>query len=179
MKYLIILLLGLTFITACEPEQKEEIKEESVLDNLPISDRDLLLAPLESAYNDLKDIAENDPSLQSVSQEFDSAGVLISESYKLNEGDTVAKYQVTEQRTRVEKRSWYWDDKGNMYHATARIKSMDEAGNVLEVRAYQFYFEDNGALLSGYGKTSYNGEKLPSVWTPVCLTTEEEAYLLR
>lgn len=174
----VFLLITAVVLASCQPTEKpEEVPEENILENLPISDRDLLLAPLESAYNDLREVAENDPSLTSISQDFDSTGYVVSESYKLDESDTVVRHQVVERKTRVEKRSWYWDGRGNMYYSSARIKSLDESGNTLEVRAYQFYFEDDGSLLSGYGKSAFHGKKLPSVWTPVCLTQEEEDYL--
>ena len=178
MKYLAFIFIGMVLLSACQPAQEEKSQpEKTVLDNLPISDRDLLLAPLESAYDDLREIAEYDPNLTTSQADYDSLGFVISESVRLSGEDTVVKYQVVERPTRFEKRSWFWDDKGRMYFASARVKSMDEDGETIEVRDYKFYFEDNGALLSAYGKSAFDGAKLPSVWTPVCLTAEEESYL--
>jgi len=173
----IIIALFVGLLASCQPTEEQLAQPENILQNLPISDRDLLLAPLESAYDDLRDIAENDPGLAEASADFDGAGTIISESYKMRDADTVAKYQVIERQTRMEKRAWFSDDKAILYFSTARIKSLDVDGEKLEVRDYKFYFEDDGSLLSGYGKTAYNGDKLPSVWTPICLTTEQERYL--
>lgn len=176
-----VFLVLLFSLSSCldQPKEEEQPVETPIIDNLPINDRDLLLEPLESAYDDLKSAIEVDEGFFMGEDEASQGDVLYKTAYKLYGPDTMmVEVEISGKTNLSERHKWYFNQKGNLFYSFHEITNADfgfEEGPMH--RQHKFYFEDNGAQLSAYGRVSFDGAPLPEQWTPVCLTSEEEKHL--
>jgi hypothetical protein len=181
MKKLFIVAAFAGIITGCleKGDNIEPAPQNQLLDNLPINDRDLLLAPLESALDDVKAAIQSDDSYFEGAADWNEGNVKGQMTFKLDGPDTImVQVEILGNANVVERHSWFYDQKHRLFFSGHEITNADfgfEHGPMH--RNYKFYFEDNGEKLSTYAKISFDGAPLPEIWTPVCLTREEESHL--
>lgn len=154
---------------------------QNLIENLPIADRDLLLEPLERALDDVRDAIKTDPSIPEQTKLFQAGSVRGEATIKGNDNDTVMFDVQLQDGERKEQHSWFWDQDQKLFYSAHRF------GGILvgvgpdsisgQTREYRFYYEESGAKLSSYARIAAGGQLLPNVWTPVCLTREEEGLL--
>lgn len=179
----IIAAVLLLAVAACQTpvgEEKTATQNQpgDLRENLPIADRDLLLEPLESALDDVREVVMMDESNVDQVSLSSAEGAQGTLKYKLEGTDTVLFIADLQQGALQEHHEWFRDHAGNIFFSAHRFDHLNAAvGQEAHTREYKFYFEDNGSKLSTYARMSYDNEPLPTVWTPVCLTREEELFL--
>jgi len=147
------------------------------MDNLPIADRDLLLKPLESALDDLREVILQDESYFASSYDFEKDGIEAEVRFKLDGGDTVMVSSACTGNGIREYHEQFNDEQGKAFYALHRFEYLPAGVDAkASLREYKFYFEDNGAELSVYARMAF-GENKAGEWTPVCLTAEEEQFI--
>lgn len=176
------ILFGAMLLVACNEEaameQMRPTQKESIVRSLPTQDRQFLLQPLESALDDLREITDNNPGLETteVSSEEGTGALTLSVT---RDGEDTAKIEASIIGPHSQERHlYYFDRAGEMYLLESKLIRLDGQGNRLEARAYRIYYEENLVQLSAYGKAAFGGMKLPEHWVTICPTQEEEAYLL-
>lgn len=169
-------LMASAFLVACDEPKDEMPKRESIIRNLPTNDRAFLLEPLEAAWDDLREITDHDPGLFESSRDIDSAGFHGNLAFKLNGADTVFVHLRIAGDFMTESLSAYWNDEGHLFLLEARISYGQP--RVGHQRAYRLYFDEYNALLSAYGKASFDGKTLPNEWRTICPTEDELDYLI-
>lgn len=162
-----------------EPNVKPQ-KKQSILDNLPVNDRDLLLAPLEHSLDDLRKSIDMDESLFHSDLHWRLNHMVGTMEYKLDGPDTVmARVGVIGKTPMEEHHSWYYDNDGRLFYSEHHMLNMDFGYETAPItRDYKFYFEENGSLLSSYGKVGFGRSDGEGQWTPVCLTESEESFVI-
>ena len=181
MKIFLILAAIAGITTGCleQGENIEPATQNQILVNLPINDRDLLLAPLESALDDVKAAIATDDSYFEGTADWKEGSVSGLMTFKLDGPDTMmVRIEITGNSNLMERHRWFYDQDRRLFFSEHEITNADfgfEKGPMH--RNYKFYFEDNGEKLSTYAKISFDGAPLPEFWTPVCLTPEEENHL--
>lgn len=174
-------LLLLLTTAACEGgggvEDFKVKEEQGVLRNLPTSDREYLLEPLEAAFDDLREVIENDPALFDSERSIDSNGIKTVGKFRLNGSDTVMMDLRRHYDNKREKFLAFRDDSGALLLIEAHLVWTTEGGDPLDRRSFKFYFDEGEILLSAYGKTAFNGAALPVDWVTIMPTPEELAYI--
>ncbi len=172
--------LFLAFLVSCSDPVTDELKADaSISDKLPVKNRDFYLEPLESVFDDLKEMVDIDESYFSETDTWKEGDVSATIIYKLNGNDTaLAKLEISGRGNLKEVHAWYYDKKGNLFFSEHEITNVNygfEKGP--SHRNYKFYLDDNGSQLSSYARMSFDGNPLPEEWTTVTMTEEESAYL--
>ena len=162
-------------------EQKESeagAKSEALIDNLPISDRDLLLEPLESALDDLRKGIEDSEVYFASEREINHDGYSGTMRYKLDGADTVmVDFEWSNGTGSTERNRYFFDKKGQLFYSEHKVvDALGLSGVKTSSWELKFYY-DGETLLSSYGRQGFN-EKPNEEWTPVCLTSEEENFWL-
>ena len=176
MRYLSLLIV-LIAIGCGEQASMEDLRpkqEEQIIRNLPTTDREFLLQPLETALDDLRKVIENDPGLDDVEESEGGRTLLL----RMSGTDTAMLELQLDLGHAKEKHLRFWDDDGELFMMESTIKRYDQNGDAVEKRAYRVYLEEGNAQLSAYGRVSYGDNTLPRNWVNVCPTEEELAYLL-
>lgn len=176
----LLLVLSGIFSACNTPDlpQGDEQAESEILQNLPISDRDLLLEPLERALDDLCDVIRLDESTFASSAEVTENGQKAVMSYKIDGKDTIYLRAELSSAYGSERHEWFAYEDGQVFFAHHTFDNPSfGATEAASHREYKFYYEDNGAQLSAYARVALDGGSVPDIWTPVCLTREEERAL--
>jgi hypothetical protein len=176
----ILTFLFLAFLVSCsDPVTDKPKTDESIGDKLPVKNRDFYFEPLESVFDDLKEMVDIDESYFNETDTWREGDVSGTIFYKLNGNDTaLAKLEISDRGKLKEVHAWYYDNKGNLFFSEHEITNLEygfEKGP--SQRNYKFYFDDNGSQLSSYARMSFDGNPLPEEWTTVTMTEEESAYL--
>lgn len=168
----------LILLAACgEQASMEDLRprqEEQIIRNLPTTDREFLLQPLETALDDLRQVIENDPGLEEMVETADNRTLML----RMSGEDTAMMVLKLDLGYSMEKHLRFWDDDGELFMIETTIKRFDEQGNDVEKRAYRIYLEEGNVQLSAYGKVAFGDEPLPQNWVNNCPTQEELNYLL-
>ena len=176
MRWSVFFCLSLSMTMACSEPRPSVPKQQNILLNLPVNDRDLLLQPLERALDDLRSNIEANSAFSSASVITVWNGIDAVIECKYDGEDTLLLRAVLKHNDDVEKHEWFFDEQGFPFYSFHELRS-SETGVIGEEahEAYCFYFE-KGQQLSAYGKFS-QGDKLPEQWTPVCLPGAREEVL--
>ena len=177
----LMFLLSIMMIACDESASVEELKArkpEGILRNLPTQDREYLLEPLEGAFDDLREVAEYDPSLFESKYSIDTNGYEGEVRFKLRGSDTALIDARIRTANTKEHHQQYWDDEGHLFLLESTIHYVDVNGSKTSSRAYRLYFEEGLQRLSAYGKVSFDGDPLPDDWVTICPTREEQQFLL-
>lgn len=151
--------------------------ENKIVDNLPLSDRDLLLEPLESALEDLRESILRDESFFSSSYSIDTGDISASVHFKLDGADTMMVSAEANTGTRREYHEQFFDDRGYVFYSFHKFEHTQQGVDAhIPLKEYRVYYEDKGVQLSVYERLALEGEKAGE-WTPVCLTAEEEKFI--
>lgn len=179
MKKVSTIIFALLFLAACEPEKPEmELPSSDIIDNLPISDRDLLLEPLERSMDDLAKSIVQDGSLEQQKLSWTADGISIKAEVYTNGSDTLAVMLKAEKAMTSESHSYFYNRNGAIFSSEHSFLNITAASGMEQsAKSYKFYYEDNGAPLSTYARMNFSTATLPEVWTPVCLTREEIQFL--
>lgn len=151
---------------------------DAIIRNLPTKDREFLLQPLEAALDDLREIAEYDPSLETVEEAFSGPGRAGTYTLRKNGQDTAMMVLEIETTSSREKHARYFDDQGDVFLLESTIVRLDNTGEPVEKRAYRIYFEEEEVQLSAYGKVACGDHPLSKNWVMICPTAEELEFLL-
>ncbi|MEZ4720921.1 MAG: hypothetical protein R2813_03485 [Flavobacteriales bacterium] len=160
-----------------EPQQQKP-HQPTILDNLPVNDRDLLLAPLEHAMDDLRANIVADESFFASSVSWRDGHMVGRMEFKLDGPDTMMVRATIIGKTPMEEEHfWFYDKEGQLFFSEHHMRNMEFGYETTPVtRDYKFYFEETGSLLSSYGKVGYN-TTAEEEWAAVCLTEQEEKFL--
>lgn len=173
-------LLIIAFLGCAESEQPAP-QAADLIENLPIADRDLLLEPLESALDDVREAIKTDPSIPEQVQSIEFGSAKGEVTLKINGSDTVMFEARLRDGERSEEHIWFWDQGQKLFYSSHRFDGAQIGvgpDNISkQTREYRFYYEESGAKLSSYSRIATGKKALPEVWTPVCLTREEESLL--
>lgn len=164
-------------LVACQPQEKPPVPAGSISDNLPITDRDLLLKPLESALDDLREVILRDQSYFASSYTVENGHDRGEVKFKLDGPDTAMISASIQLPLGAEYHEVFKDEEGKTFFTFHRFEKNEGSVGVPSVREYKFYYEDSGIPLSVYARMEFDGRPLPETWTPVCLTAEEERYI--
>ncbi|MEQ9186928.1 MAG: hypothetical protein RLP15_04280 [Cryomorphaceae bacterium] len=176
------LLSASMMLVACSDEgsmeQMKPTQKESIVRSLPTQDRQFLLQPLESALDDVREITDNNPGLETTVGSRKEGEKSLTFSIT-RDGQDTAKIEASISASHSQERHlYYFDRAGEIYLLESKLIRLDDQGNRAEARAYRIYYEENLVQLSAYGKAAFDGMKLPEHWVTICPTQEEEAYLL-
>lgn len=176
MRRIMFVVLVFAGFVSCS-ENAPEKRQPNVTDNLPIADRDLLLAPLEGALDDLRENIQNNGSGFLSKQDATRGDLKASLVFRLSGKDTLMLVATLERGGNHEKHSWFFDEQKRLFISEHELLTAN-AGLKGEIshEAFRFYYEENGSKLSSYGKYS-QAKQLPDVWTPVCLSIGKEEML--
>lgn len=176
MKQVRHILVCILLCAGCEPA--EPAKEDTrIVDNLPIPDRDLLLEPLESALEDLRESILQDESHFSSSYAVNTGNVSATVRFKLDGADTLMVSVEAGAGTLREYHEQFFDDGGYVFYSFHRFEQTVQGVDArIPLKEYKFYFEDKGVQLSAYARVASEGGDTGE-WTPVCLTPEEEKFI--
>jgi hypothetical protein len=177
-KFLLIVIAGTMWGCLENRNPEPERDQPSINENIPLNEREMLMGPIEGALDDLKDVLVNDESFFNPYDEWNDNGIKGSIDSKLDGEDTVmVLLKMSNAVGLKETHQWFYDkDHYSFYSEHLFMNEQSGVEGMQSSKAYKFYFEDKGVLLSVYGKQSF-GEALPETWTPICPTREEEIYL--
>lgn len=178
-KTLIIFFITLSVMGCEEEAAKQKEEAPSIIRNLPTQDRDFLLEPLEGALDDLRALADNDPSITEEVDQIDTIGWKGQRVLGKSAEDTVRIYLDVERSGQRERHWRYWDDDGELYYLETWIQYRNQDGRPQDQVAYKLYLEEGGVLISSYERRSYNGESLSESWRSSSFTPEEMNYILQ
>ncbi len=184
MKHILILLTlsVLAMLASCnENASMDDMRpkqEPSIVRSLPTQDRHYLLEPLEAALDDLREVVEYNPSLETAEETTQEEGMKVVSTYRLNGKDTVMIDHEVEHPFLRERHQRYYDERGEIFLLESNIVHLAADGSPVEKRVYRIYYEDGLVQLSAYGKVAYGENSLPKDWVTICPTKEEETYLL-
>lgn len=170
------LVCSFILLSACQqaPQDDQTAKTNTISERLPIQDRDILLEPLERSMDDLVENIKKDPTFFHSNRKVEKEGMTAKSEFKLNGSDTVMyKVELSDSNNR-EVHEWYFNKKGHLIISQHEIINRN-VGVLDEIRAeaYKFYYEDDGSLLSSYGRFSAS-EELPNEWKTVEITDDQE-----
>ncbi len=177
-----VIVLGVAMQSCLSPKEQPETSEEaetneSFIHDMPEKDRNLLLDPLEGVLEDLKESIDGDLSLTWDTIPLGLEGVSGNFYVKLYEADYAKIVLEAEaENGNSERHFWYFDRTGSLFYSEHQINSLALEGGWNQTH-YKFYFDENGARLSSYGKLAYNGNSMPEEWSSVEVPNEQEAYL--
>lgn len=183
--HILLLAMGVALSGCLEPIEQSDgeaasPKEPSpIIDNLPVSDRDLLLAPLESALDDLRKGIDNNPGYFASERPIAVEGFEGVLAFKLDGPDTVMLSMVlTNTDGASEQNAYYFDKSGRLFYSEHSAENYFTAPAVeSSTYALKMYHDDGGSLLSSYARWSADAEEVED-WTPVCLTAAQERFWL-
>ena len=172
------IIAGLMLMLACSEQQINPEPQSIIRDNLPIADRDLLLSPLETSMDDLAEITLEDPNLVILHDQLEKGQNQLSVNIYLSGPDTQAIVaELSSSQNSKERHEHFYNRQHKVFKSIHRFINAAAIEPESKFREFKFYFEDSGAQLSAYSKVNFNDTKAPDVWTPVCLTREEESFL--
>lgn len=181
MKYSFYIVVLALLCQGCLENRNSETEEKrpSINENIPLNEREMLMGPIESALDDLKDVLLQDESFFNPYDEWSNNGIKGSINAKLDGKDTVLLIlSMANAKGVKEQHEWFYDKEHFVFYSEHQFTN-EQIGvdGQHSAKAYKFYFEDKQVLLSVYGKHAFDSRELSESWTPICPTTEEVTYL--
>jgi hypothetical protein len=179
MKSLGFTLVALLSLASCLEERPAQPEQNAIINNLPVNDRELLLGPLEGAFDDLKNNIEQSESYFASSSDWSRNNQSGKLDFKLDGSDTaMSRVRIRNGQVETERHEWCFDENGHLFYSEHFFDTPSFGLNQgATKRHYKFYFEENNVVLSTYARMAFDGNSAPEVWTPVCLTTEEQSFI--
>ncbi|GAB4383703.1 MAG: hypothetical protein Kow0075_15840 [Salibacteraceae bacterium] len=158
--------------------QNNQDQHPPIIEKIPLSDRDLLLEPLESSIDDVVEAIKADGSYFRSGGDFDQGSM----SFALSGPDTVMiELSFNPGEGYSEEHGWYYGKRSELIFSRHKITWQHGAEYCFPVvEEYKFYYEGYPEnLLSSYARVTTVAGEEPAEWTPVCLTAERERLLVQ
>lgn len=168
-----LLLFAVISFVSCEEKETnvssepatQAVEDKTLKERLPRENRKAFLDPIESSYDAISSLADDNIMLSKDTTEIrigEASGFAIVYSDERN----VAKKELFLSNESVkEKHAWYYDNEQHVIKSTHVFKGLTFSADGSTVdQKIQFYYEDDGVMLSSYQKLAMEGRSFPEKW---------------